>query len=163
VLGTVNVVHRELLAIDKIGLSEAVWRALGGTDGVIGLVILLNGILGFLQEAKAQDAVAALSKMTAPCASVVRDGQLMHVSSAELTCGDILVLAEGDAVAAEARLLLATSLQIDEASLTGESAVVLKDPAILQEALALGDRRKRSWRWPQQQVLDIKADVPPAV
>ncbi|MES3021527.1 MAG: cation-translocating P-type ATPase [Pseudomonadota bacterium] len=107
---------------------------------VIGLVIVLNGILGFLQESKAQDAVAALSNMTAPSASVLRDGRLMRVPSAALTRGDILVLAEGDAVAADARLLLASSLRIDEASLTGESAAVLKDAATLGEAAALGDR-----------------------
>ena len=107
---------------------------------VIGLVIVLNGVLGFLQEAKAQDAIAALSKLTAPVASVLRDGRPMLVPSAELTRGDILLLAEGDAVAADGRLLLATSLRLDEASLTGESAVVLKDPATLDESVALGDR-----------------------
>jgi magnesium-transporting ATPase (P-type) len=107
---------------------------------VIGLVILVNGILGFMQEAKAQDAVAALSTLTAPTASVLRDGRLLRVPSAGLTCGDILVLAEGDAVAADARLLSATSLRMDEASLTGESAAVLKDAAMLTQALPLGDR-----------------------
>ncbi|MBC7685963.1 MAG: cation-translocating P-type ATPase [Bdellovibrionales bacterium] len=107
---------------------------------VIALVILLNAMLGYLQEAKAQDAVAALSKMSAPSAAVVRDGQLIRVASAQMVQGDILMLAEGDAVAADARLLLASSLHVDEASLTGESAAVLKDPARLETAAALGDR-----------------------
>jgi Ca2+-transporting ATPase len=78
--------------------------------------------------------------MTAPGSSVVRDGQIRRVSSAELVCGDILVLAEGDAVAADGRLVEAASLQIDEASLTGESTAELKDTAVLQGAVALGDR-----------------------
>jgi Ca2+-transporting ATPase len=108
---------------------------------VIGMVIVLNGILGFIQEAKADDAVAALSRMTAPTSSVVRDGQLMRVPSAQLVRGDVLVLAEGDAVGADGRLFLAASLQIDEASLTGESTASLKDAVMLQEAVALGDRR----------------------
>ena len=127
-------------------ISLAAW-AFEGRAGwpvdaiVIALVILLNGILGYLQEAKAQDAVAALSTMTAPSAAVVRDGRLTRVASAELVRGDILMLAEGDAVAADARLLLTTSLHVDEASLTGESAAVPKDPARLEEATAFADRR----------------------
>ncbi len=132
-----------LLAAVLISLVAWVMEGRGGwpVDAiVIGLVILLNAILGFLQESKAQDAVAALSKMTAPSASVMRDGHLMLVPSATLTRGDILVLAEGDAVAADARLLRATSLRVDEASLTGESSAVLKDAATLVEAAALGDR-----------------------
>lgn len=90
-------------------ISSIAWM-IEGANGwpveaiVIGLVILRNGVLGFLQEARAHDAVAALSKMTAPRASVVRDGQLMQVPGTELTRGDILVLAEGDAVAADGRL-----------------------------------------------------------
>ena len=128
-----------------IVISLAAWAIEGRTGlpidaGVIGLVILLNGILGFLQEAKAHDAVAALSKMTAPNSSVVRDGRLVRVSSAALVRGDILILAEGDAVAADGRLLAATSLQIDEASLTGESTAASKDAAVLPGAVALGDR-----------------------
>ncbi|MDB5746503.1 MAG: ATPase, type [Massilia sp.] len=126
-------------------ISLVAWTVEGHTSWpvdaiVIALVILLNGVLGFLQEAKARDAVAALSRMTAPSSSVVRDGQVRRVSSAELVCGDILILAEGDAVAADGRLVLATSLQIDEASLTGESTAALKNTAILQGAVALGDR-----------------------
>ncbi len=107
---------------------------------VIGLIVLLNGVLGFAQEAKARNAVAALSRMTAVTSSVVRDGELQRIPSAQLVRGDLLVLAEGDAVGADARLVEAASLRIQEASLTGESEAVLKDEATLPGPVALGDR-----------------------
>jgi Ca2+-transporting ATPase len=107
---------------------------------VIALVIALNGGLGYVQEARAEDAVAALARMTAVTSAVVRDGQLRRVPSAELVRGDLMVLAEGDAVGADARLVRAASLRVQEASLTGESEAVLKDAATLVRPAALGDR-----------------------
>ena len=107
---------------------------------VIASVVLLNAALGFIEEAKARNAVAALARMTQATSSVLRDGTVTRVPSAELVLGDILVLAEGDAVGADARLIQAASLSVQEASLTGESAAVQKDPAILAQAAALGDR-----------------------
>ena len=107
---------------------------------VIAAVVLLNGVLGHVQEAKAQNAVAALARMTAASAAVLRDGKLQRVPSATLVCGDVLVLGEGDAVGADARLLQANSLRVQEASLTGESEAVLKDAATLHGPAALGDR-----------------------
>ncbi|MDP3825071.1 MAG: HAD-IC family P-type ATPase, partial [Polaromonas sp.] len=107
---------------------------------VIAAVVLLNGVIGHVQEAKAQNAVAALAKMTAATAGVLRDSKPQRVPSAELVCGDVLVLAEGDAVGADARLLQATTLRVQEAALTGESEAVLKDIATLLRPAALGDR-----------------------
>jgi P-type Ca2+ transporter type 2C len=107
---------------------------------VIATIVLLNGVLGFVQEAKAEGAIAALTKMTTATASVLRDGQVLRVPSRELVRGDLLVLSEGDAVGADARLVDATSLRVQEASLTGESEAVLKDAATLPKAAALGDR-----------------------
>ena len=107
---------------------------------VILAIVLLNGALGYVQEAKAQDAVAALSRMTAATSAVMRGGQRVRVPSVDLVRGDVLVLAEGDAVGADARLLQAASLRVQEASLTGESEAVLKDTARLSAAAALGDR-----------------------
>ena len=107
---------------------------------VIGTIVLLNGVLGYVQEARAENAVAALARMTAASSAVLRDGQVLRVPSAELVRGDLLVLGEGDAVGADARLLLATSLRVQEASLTGESEAVLKAAATLREPAALGDR-----------------------
>ncbi len=107
---------------------------------VITVVVLLNAALGHLQEAKAEDAVAALGRMTEATATVLRDGQPQRVPSAALVQGDVLVLTEGDAVGADARLLQATSLRLQEASLTGESEAVLKDAAALLHPAPLGER-----------------------
>ena len=107
---------------------------------VIAAVVLLNGAIGHVQEAKAQNAVAALAKMTAASSGVLRDGKPQRVPSSELVCGDVLVLSEGDAVGADARLLQATTLRLQEAALTGESEAVLKDAATLAQPVALGDR-----------------------
>ena len=107
---------------------------------VISAIVILNGVLGFVQETKAQDAVAALARMTEATSSVVRDGKLLRVPSAGLVRGDLLALAEGDAVGADARLVHAATLRLLEASLTGESEAVLKNTDTLHEATALGDR-----------------------
>jgi magnesium-transporting ATPase (P-type) len=107
---------------------------------VIAVVVVLNAVLGWVQEAKAHSAVAALAKMTQATSGVVRDGQLQRIPSAALVLGDLLVLAEGDAVGADARLAEAADLRVLEASLTGESEPVLKDAATLLQPAALGDR-----------------------
>lgn len=107
---------------------------------VIGAVVVLNAVLGWLQEAKAENAVAALARMTAVTSAVRRDGHLMRVPSAGLARGDLLVLAEGDTVGADARLVQAAALRVQEASLTGESEPVLKDAATLPGPAPLGDR-----------------------
>ena len=107
---------------------------------VIAFIVLLNAILGHVQESKAEDAVAALARMTEASSAVVRDGTRQRVPSAELVPGDVLLLGEGDAVGADARLAEAATLRVLESSLTGESEAVLKDPAPLAEPAALGDR-----------------------
>jgi Ca2+-transporting ATPase len=107
---------------------------------VIAAVVLLNGVIGHVQEAKAQNAVAALAKLTAAASGVLRDGKLQRVPSAEIVLGDVLLLAEGDAVGADARLIQATTLQVQEAALTGESEAVLKAVATLPQPAPLGDR-----------------------
>jgi Ca2+-transporting ATPase len=107
---------------------------------VIGLVVALNAVLGYVQEVKAGNAVAELARMTAVTSSVVRDGRVQRVASAGLVRGDVILLGEGDAVGADARLVQAAALRILEASLTGESEAVLKDPTRLDAPAALGDR-----------------------
>ncbi len=107
---------------------------------VIALIVVANAVLGYVQEAKAENAVAALAQMTAVTSAVMRDGRVERIPSAELVRGDLLVLGEGDSVGADARLLQAASLRVQEASLTGESEAVLKDAATLPEPVALGDR-----------------------
>ncbi len=107
---------------------------------VIAAVVLLNGVIGLVQEAKAQNAVAALAKMTAATTTVLRDGKEQRVPSAELVRGDVIVLAEGDAVGADARLLQDTTLRVQEAALTGESEAVLKSTATLPKPAPLADQ-----------------------
>src|SRR5690606_26280572 len=91
---------------------------------VIAMVVVANAVLGFVQEARAANAVAALARMTAVTSSVLRGGERRRIPSTELVRGDILLLEEGDAVGADGRLLLSASLRVQEASLTGESEAV---------------------------------------
>lgn len=133
------------LLIGAVVIALAAWL-IEGREGwpvdalVIAAVLLLNAALGFIQESKAADAVAALARMTAVTSSALPDGQRQRIPSAELVPGDILLFEEGDAVGADARLLAAAGLRIQEASLTGESEAVLKDPAPLAAAAPLADR-----------------------
>jgi magnesium-transporting ATPase (P-type) len=107
---------------------------------VIGVILVANAVLGYVQEARAEQAVAALERMAASTASVVRDGVEHRIPADELVPGDVLVLGEGDAVGADARLLEASALSVSEASLTGESEPVTKDAETLPPPAALGDR-----------------------
>ncbi len=107
---------------------------------VIAAVVAANAVMGWLQETKAAQAVAALAKLTTATSAVLRGGAVTRVPSAELVRGDLLVLAEGDAVGADARLTQAAALRMLEASLTGESEAVLKDDAPLPAPAPLGDR-----------------------
>jgi potassium/sodium efflux P-type ATPase len=133
------------LLFAAVVVSVAAW-AIEGAEGVpfdaivIVVIVVLNAVLGYVQEARAEQAVAALQRMASPTAGVVRDGREDRVPSADLVPGDVLVLAEGDAVAADGRLVEAASLMVAEASLTGESEAVLKDAAPLAEPVGLGDR-----------------------
>ncbi len=123
--------------IEGIGAQPRGWPV---DAMVIAAVVLLNGVIGHVQEAKAQNAVAALAKMTEAVSGVLRDGKPQRVPSAEIVCGDVLVLAEGDAVGADARLFHAATLRVQEAALTGESEAVLKAIATLPQPAALGDQ-----------------------
>ena len=107
---------------------------------VIAIVVVLNAVIGWMQEAKAKSAVAALARMTQASSSVIRGGQLLRIPSVALVRGDLLVLGEGDAVGADARLAEAADLRMLEASLTGESESVIKHPATLNAPATLGDR-----------------------
>ena len=118
----------------------AVSAALGEVvDAIaIGAIVVLNGLVGFFQEYRAERALMALRSMTAPRAQVRRGGRVTVVSAAEIVPGDILVLQAGDVVAADARLLEAHALSTNEAALTGESVPVEKstDPVPADALLA---------------------------
>ncbi|WP_232348441.1 MULTISPECIES: cation-translocating P-type ATPase [Bifidobacterium] len=107
---------------------------------VIMIILILNAALGYAQEAKAERAVDALASMTAPRASVLRDGQVVSLETSRIVPGDVVVLAEGDSVGADGRLFQAAGLRVAEASLTGESLPVGKRPGRLDRPEALGDR-----------------------
>ncbi|MDP1573191.1 MAG: cation-translocating P-type ATPase [Pseudomonadota bacterium] len=105
------------------------------------VIVFLNGILGFVQEYRAERAMAALKQMAAPMASVIRDGKVLQIPAPELVPGDIVKLEAGNIVPADLRLLELASLKVNESALTGESQAVEKRAALLQEAdLPLGDR-----------------------
>ena len=92
-------------------------------------VVLLNAIMGYVQESRAEQAVAALRQMSAAHANVIRDGERQSIPAAEVVPGDIILIEEGDTVPADARLIQSTALQTAEAALTGESLPVSKDIA----------------------------------
>jgi Ca2+-transporting ATPase len=133
------------LLLGAVVVSVAAW-VFEGAHGVpfealvvLGIVIA-NAVLGYAEEAKAEQAVAALQRMAATTASVLRDGESVRIVAVDVVPGDVLLLAEGDAVAADGRLLSCSNLKLAEASLTGESEPVLKQSASLPESVALADR-----------------------
>src|SRR5690606_17567820 len=103
-------------------------------------VVLLNAIMGYVQQARAEQAVAALRQMSAAKAQVVRDGVRQSIPAAEIVPGDIILIEEGDTIPADARLIATTALQTAEAALTGESLPVSKDTKPLSGAPTLGDQ-----------------------
>jgi Ca2+-transporting ATPase len=128
-----------IILLIAIGLSFAVGEA---TDALIILAIVIaSAVLGFSQEFRSEKAVEALKKMTAPTASVLRDGKEVKIPASQLVPGDIILLYTGDKIPADARLLEAFTMKTDEASLTGESAPVNKSTLPLPEETLLNDRR----------------------
>jgi len=109
-------------------------------------IVVLNGILSFVQEERAEQALAALQQLSAPAAKVIRDGALRTTSADRLVPGDLLELEAGDNVPADVRLLDAFGLSVQEAALTGESVPSSKDAqTVLAEAVSLGDRRNMAY------------------
>jgi P-type Ca2+ transporter type 2C len=105
------------------------------------VIVILNGLLGFQQEYKAEQAMAALKKMSAPTVKVRRDSHVKEISARQLVPGDIIILEAGDLVPADCRLVDTVNFRVQEAALTGESEPVDKDAGFLiTEDLPLGDR-----------------------
>lgn len=107
---------------------------------VIFAVIVMNAVLGTIQYVKARKSLDSLKELSAPHTKVLRGGSLMEIPSREVVPGDVMVLEAGDLVAADGRILLGQSLQVNESSLTGESTHVDKKEGQLEEDAALGDR-----------------------
>jgi Ca2+-transporting ATPase len=109
-------------------------------------IVILNAILGVIQESKAEQALAALKKMAAPNASVLRDGHRITIPAGELVPGDIVFLESGNYVPADLRLVDTINLKIEEASLTGESVPVNKDArVVLDRDIPIGDRKNSAF------------------
>jgi calcium-translocating P-type ATPase len=113
--------------------------------GVILAVVLANAIIGFIQEGKAEAAMAAIRGMLAPKAAVLRDGRRISVDGADLVSGDIVLLEAGDKVPADLRVIEARGLAAQEAILTGEPVPVEKGQTPVAADVALGDRRSMLW------------------
>jgi len=134
-----------LLLIAAGVVSLALWRHEGETPlpyealAIFGIV-LLNAVMGFAQEARAEQALAALDRMSASRTTVVREGLRQTIAATELAPGDIIVIDEGDTIPADARLISVAALQVAEAALTGESLPVSKDVDTIAHEAALADR-----------------------
>ena len=135
-----------LLILLAAAAVSAVTNALSGESFtevfIILVVVLLNAVLGVIQESKAEAAIEALQSMTAAKCKVLRGGELKVIESSRLVPGDVVVLEAGDAVPADGRLLESASLKIEEAALTGESVPVNKAVKVIFDGdVPLGDRR----------------------
>ena len=110
------------------------------------IIVVLNAVVGVIQESKAEAALAALKKMAAPNAQVIRGGQQMTISSRELVPGDVVLIDAGNYVPADLRLIESVNLKVEEASLTGESVPVEKNAkVVLDKDIPLGDRKNSAF------------------
>jgi Ca2+-transporting ATPase len=126
-----------ILLVIATAISAGLWAYEGDSPlpyeaMAIFAVVLLNAILGYVQEARAEQAVAALRQMAAAAAHVIRDGERTSIPANEVVPGDIILIEEGDIIAADARVIKSTALQTAEAALTGESLPVSKDTLAIE-------------------------------
>lgn len=134
-----------VLLLFAIVISLIAWSSDGAEEPplealVIAAIVILNAVIGYWQESRAIEAVAALRKLSGTQATVLREGVIEHIAATDLVVGDLIALAEGDAVGADCRLTTASSLSIAEASLTGESAPVSKDEGVAPPDALLAER-----------------------
>ncbi len=133
---SVLIVILTIAAIASISIGETIEAI------AIIVIVLLAGILGFVQEFQAAKAIDSLKKLAAPFATAIRDGEAKSLPSKEIVLGDIITIKSGDKIPADARLIEAINLKIDEASLTGESTSVEKESDIhLDEETPLAERK----------------------
>jgi Ca2+-transporting ATPase len=128
--------------------AAAVLSLIGGHTvdaGVVAAVLVLNTVLGVLQEWKVEKAVEALQKLASPRARVIRAGHIEMIDAEEVVPGDVLVLETGDRVAADARLLSSADIRLDESALTGESETVGKSAEPVASEIALADKTSMVW------------------
>lgn len=128
-----------IILLIATGLSLALGEVYNAI--VIISIIIVSAALGFAQEHRAEKALEALKKMTAPTALVLRDGKEIQIQARDIVPGDILLFSTGDKVAADARIIEAINLKVDEAPLTGESYSVDKDSKPVEDETPVSDRR----------------------
>lgn len=115
---------------------------------IILFVVIINAVLGVVQESKAEKALEALKEMTAATTKVLRDGEIVHLKSEDLVVGDVIVLEAGDSVPADVRILESASMKVEEAALTGESNAITKTADVLPKSgkdCPLGDRKNMAY------------------
>jgi len=114
---------------------------------VIAMIVILNAILGFIQEYKAEKSIQALKKLETSKARVIRDNKEIEIESKYLIPGDIIILQEGDRVPADARLITTANLEAQESSLTGESTPVSKNISAISKKSPIADQKKYGFLW----------------
>jgi potassium/sodium efflux P-type ATPase len=140
-----------LLLLAAIAISLLAWLSDGGGGApleaiVIAAIVVVNAVIGTWQEDRAIKAVAALRRLAGTHATVVRDGRTQPIASGDLVPGDVLVMAQGDAVGADCRVVEAASLAVAEAALTGESTPVYKSVAAVPEDTVLPERSSMAYQ-----------------
>ena len=133
-----------LIGAAVLSLAISLWEGESGyLDPImIMAIVLLNAVMGMIQEARAERAISSLRKLSAPKTRVVRDGAERVIDSAEVVPGDLLLFETGDAVTADARIVESTALRTEESGLTGESTPVDKDAAVVvMRTASIGERR----------------------
>lgn len=137
--------HQPLLYILLIAGAVKAFLGQWVNAGVIWGVTLINAIIGFVQESKAESAIAALASAVKTNATIIRDGEKIQVPSTELVPGDVVLLASGDKVPADLRLVQVRNLQVNESALTGESIAVEKDTQPLDGDPPLAERKNMAY------------------
>ncbi len=135
-----------IIVLIAAAIVSGIIGELSDTIAII-VIVVLNAIIGFIQEYRAEKAMAALKKMAAPSATVIRDGKPLDIPASELVPGDIIILEAGKIVPADMRLIECAQLKVEEAALTGESVPVEKHIEVLKdEAIPLGDRKNMAYK-----------------
>ncbi len=128
-----------IMLLIAIGISIAIGEVIDAST--IGAIVVLNAIVGFVQEYRSEKAMEAMKKLTAPRARVLREGKEKFIPAREVVPGDVIILESGDRIPADGRLLEVVDLKTDEAVLTGESTPVEKKTGVLDEKTPVADRK----------------------
>ena len=135
-----------ILVLIAAAIISGLIGELSDTIAII-VIVILNAVIGFIQEYRAERAMAALKNMSAPSATVIREGLPAVIAASELVPGDIIILEAGNVVPADSRLIESAQLRVEEAALTGESMPAEKHPETLHnEQLPIGDRKNMAYK-----------------